>query len=140
MISREAYILKGSDLVGNVFQVQPCADKYHCGDPRNTTLQETSDQSPRDDTAVILVSVIGGVMAVIIIVGLVALALNKTKKDKERDKMRQQEKDAISFPVYNEWGARPLGRAAQPPPQAPAHNAMPSYMGHQPGQVPQRRF
>ncbi|XP_063603888.1 uncharacterized protein LOC134779652 isoform X2 [Penaeus indicus] len=121
MISQQTYILKGSDLVGSVFQVQPCTDKYHCGDPRNITLQETSEP-PRDDTAVILVSVIGGVVAVIFIVALVALALRETAKDKERDKIRQREEAAMAFPVYNEWGARPLGRAAQLPPQASAHN------------------
>ncbi|XP_047473706.1 uncharacterized protein LOC125028302 [Penaeus chinensis] len=139
MISRQTYILKGSDLVGSVFQVQPCADKYHCGDPRNITLQEISDVPPRDDTVVILVSVIGGVVAVIVIVAMVALALRETAKNKERDKIRQREEAAMSFPVYNEWGARPLGRPAQPPPQASAYNSSDSHSGHQRDPVSQRR-
>ncbi|ROT79174.1 hypothetical protein C7M84_002123 [Penaeus vannamei] len=113
-ISREAYTLKGSDLVGNVFQVQPCADVHTCGDSQRIRLQEPPDPAPEYDLIIIIVSVVGGVVVVSIIGSLVALSDYDGWGEARLD-VRAQLRPQV--PVYDEWGSRRLGQGPQPPRQ-----------------------
>ncbi|XP_037776521.1 uncharacterized protein LOC119573375 isoform X2 [Penaeus monodon] len=117
MISRESYTLNGGDLVGDVFQIQPCADVSHCGDPQSIVLQITSENY--DYTVIIIVSVSGGIVG--IVGSLVSLVLRRKLK-KEEKKLDRQEEPPLPLPVYDEWGARRLGQRARPPPQVPVYD------------------
>ncbi|XP_042892884.1 uncharacterized protein LOC122266958 [Penaeus japonicus] len=122
MLSKETCTLAKSNMTGNVFRVQPCADDQHCGDALKVTLRETSvDQPPGDNLAFIIsISVVGGLLAVILVASLVVVALKKNIENKKRkENSPQQQEFEMTYPVYNEWGARPLGRRAQWPPQSP---------------------
>lgn len=130
--------MKGSDLVGNVFQVQPCADVHTCGDSQRIRLQESSDPAPEYDLIIIIVSVVGGVVVVSIIGSLVAVFMKKKKTKKEMENLRRQKEPPVPLsdydgwgevrldvraqlrpqvPVYDEWGSRRLGQGPQPPRQ-----------------------
>ncbi|XP_063603905.1 uncharacterized protein LOC134779662 [Penaeus indicus] len=120
MISQQTYTLTGSNLVNNVFQVQPCEGISFCGDPQSITLQDTPDEKAKDKTVIIIVSVVGGVVGVVVIVSFVAAAVMKTKKRKEN--LRRQEEPPVALPVYDEWGARRLGQRARPSSEVPVYD------------------
>ncbi|XP_047472984.1 uncharacterized protein LOC125027897 [Penaeus chinensis] len=75
-VRRTEMISRQTSLVGDVFQVQPCADISNCGDPQSITLQITPDKE--DKTVVIIVSVVGGVVGVVVIGSLVAVAVSQS--------------------------------------------------------------
>nr|XP_027235081.1 uncharacterized protein LOC113826394 [Penaeus vannamei] len=72
-----------------------------------------SDPPPKDDKVVIVISVVGVVVAVVAIGSLGAISLMKSKN--EKGNLRRQEEPPLTLPVYATWGARRLGRTAQPP-------------------------